>query len=197
MKDLTNLREVSETVLHGLTADASLKNRILQQAASDAENRKPSAFRLVPAFCGVIAALLIAAVALNGLQPVSPAGSVEIKVFAAGDQETVPPGDDAAVDSRSILSGADPSDVYSVELSGSGMVSDRKECAALAGILIRESVPAEPVDPCSADVLTITTVSGQKIMYEAAAPYLIGEKCWSCPGFFTLLEQLLKEQGPL
>ena len=77
MKDLNRLREVSDNVLHDLTAGESLKHRILQQAASGTGEERRRVIRLLPAFCGVIAALLVAAIALNGLSPVAPSSSVK------------------------------------------------------------------------------------------------------------------------
>ena len=94
MSDPAKLREASEKVLYGLRADDTLKQKILIKAAAGGDAGSRRAFRPLPVFCGVVAALLVAVIALNGLEPAVPAGSVEINVFAAGDNETVSPAED-------------------------------------------------------------------------------------------------------
>ena len=193
MKDLNRLREVSDNVLHDLTAGESLKHRILQQAASGIGEERRRVIRLLPAFCGVIAALLVAAIALNGLSPVAPSSSVEMNVFAAGDKETVPP-DDRGSEGIFLLPGIDPEDVVSVEISGRGVISDPDQCAALMRTLSEEAQPADPAAEMTAGAsLNIMTAEGRLISFEAEDPYLSGDGCWSCPGFFTQFSSLLEK----
>ena len=50
MSRIEELRQVTDQTLHGLTADDSLKFRILQKAAGGEETKKPY-FKPVPVFC--------------------------------------------------------------------------------------------------------------------------------------------------
>ena len=192
VKDLTKLHEASDIVLHGLTADESLKHRIILKAVSEAQNVRPRVFRPMPAFCGIIAVLLLAVALLDGLKPVSPAGSVEINVFAAGDKETVSPAEPSPSVYLPFPDLIDPADVRSVELSGQGSISNQQDCTALIRILLDESQPSERNVPVSGSVLTIRT-DDDAIIFTVDAPYLFGDGCWCCPGFFSRFSQLLEK----
>ena len=74
MSDPAKLREASEKVLYGLRADDTLKQKILMKAAAGGDTGSRRAFRPLPVFCGVVAALLVAVIALNGLEPAVPEG---------------------------------------------------------------------------------------------------------------------------
>lgn len=188
MNDLTKLREATDKVLHGLNADESLKHRILQRAAAE-DNKRQHVFRALPAFCSVVAVLLVAVAALNGLQPVSPAGSVEMYVFAAGEKETIPP----EKESSPLPEGFDPEDVISIELSGVGIIRDSVHCTALTRTLMNGSQKTEPFTASGDVLLQITTSSGNVYRFETDEPYLSGEAYWTCPGFFTLFHRLLDQ----
>ena len=64
------LRQITENTLHSLIADESLKFKILQKAASSEQNDMSRQKRIIPAFCTVLAFLLIAAFSLNSIRAV-------------------------------------------------------------------------------------------------------------------------------
>ena len=189
MSDPAKLREASEKVLYGLRADDTLKQKILMKAAAGGDTGSRRAFRPLPVFCGVVAALLVAVIALNGLEPAVPAGSVEINVFAAGDNETVPPAEDGTGEAA-VLAIADPDQVVSVELKGVGTVTDPEQCASLLQVLTGEARPASDGVPSPDGVLKITYSSGDVALYQTKEPYLTGDASWTCQGFFSLFRPL-------
>ena len=185
MSRIEELRQVTDQTLHGLTADDSLKFRILQQAAGGAETKKPS-FRPVPVLCAACAALLVMILALNSLQPVSNVPG-EINVFAAGSTEKP-----ADMDHTGLLPpGFEAGSVVSVELDGAGSVTNPEKCAALAGILDGQVSSSEYAYAACGSHLKITAADGTVLTFGANEPYLIAEdgSCWSCPEFFTELRK--------
>ena len=129
MSRIEELREVTDQTLHGLTADDSLKFRILQKAAGGEETKKPY-FKPVPVFCAACAVLLVMVMALNSLKPVSNTPG-EINVFAAGSTEKPADMEQAGL----LPAGFEAGSVVSVELDGVGSVTDLEKCASLAGML--------------------------------------------------------------
>lgn len=182
MKKPEELREVTENVLCGLTADDSLRSRILQKASAAGQEERRSSFRPVPALCGVLAALLIAVVALNGLNPVSPADPGDMNIFAAGSNDTAEP---------VLLDGIGPDEVASVEITGLGTVSDPEKCAALISLLTEKAAPAGSSDPSAENRLNITLAGGTVIRFSVDEPVITGDGTWSCPEFFDLFRQEL------
>ena len=182
MKKPEELREVTENVLCGLTADESLRSRILQNAAGAGREERRSAFRPVPALCGVIAALLIAVVALNGLNPVNPADPGDMNIFAAGSNDTR---------KSVLLDGIDPDEVTSIEITDLGTVSGAEQCAALISLLTEKAAPAGSSDPSAESRLNITLAGGTVIRFSVDEPVISGDGTWSCPEFFDLFRQEL------
>ena len=84
------LRQITENTLHSLIADESLKFKILQKAASSEQNDMSRQKRIIPAFCTVLAFLLIAVFSLNSIRAVPGSEPGELNSFVAG-------GSDAAV----------------------------------------------------------------------------------------------------
>ncbi len=193
MSDLNKLREVSDQILHELTADESLKQRILEKAADTSKVSPISTFRPLPVFCSIMVLLLTAAVVLNRLQPVNSAADVEMNVFAAGNRETVPPEDGLTGETGSILTGIEPEDIVAVELSGSDTITDPELCVSLIRILIDEAVPAEEPETDKDEKLIIRTGHGSEIVFDIAAPYLVGDRCWLCRPFFSMLQEIADE----
>ena len=190
MKRPEDLAEVTENLLHGLTADDSLKQRILQRAADYSGTEQKRVFHPVPVFGSVIFALIIAVVLLNGLPPVVPAQPAEMKVFAAGSQDTVPPAaDEGTTFVQTVFGGVMPGDVVSVELDSTGLVSDPEQCRTLISVLCENAEPSVNVSADKQSRLTITTAAGEVYQLAADEPYLTGSGCWSCPGFFSLMRQ--------
>ena len=176
------LRTATDKALCGLTADESLRSRILQKAAGAGQEERRSAFRPVPALCGVIVVLLIAVFALNGLNSVSPVDPGEMNVFAAGS-------DDTAV--SVIPDFVDPEDVVSVEITGIGTLTGAERCAALVSLLREKAAPAESSVPSAKSRLNITLADGSVIRYTVDEPVLSAAAAWSCPEFFDLFRQEL------
>ena len=192
MSDINKLREVSDQVLHELTADESLKQRILEKAADSSKASPVRTFRPLTVFCYIMVLLLAAAVALNRLQPVDPAADVEINVFAAGNKETVPP-EELTEETDRILAGIDPEEVVTVKFSESDTITDPELCASLIRILIDDATPAEEPETDYGEKLIIRTERGSEIVFETAAPYLVGDRCWICQSFFSLLQEITDE----
>ena len=190
MNDLSKLRETSDRVLYTLTADESLKNRILLKAAAgENSNQRRRAFRALPAVCMVVAVLLIGAAALNNLQPVSPAGSVEMNYFAAGDKETVPSGNSFSSEMKE----AGPENIVSVEITGTGIIDDPDQCSDLMSLLNEEAIPVEHPAAENAYAVIFRTAEGEEIRFNAEDPYLFGDESWTCPGFFARFRKMLDQ----
>lgn len=180
-----DLRQITDNTLHSLIADESLKFRILQKAASSEQIDKSRQKRLIPVFCTVLAALLIAAVSLNSIQAVPSSVPGELNSFTAG-------GTDHA-SSFPLPEGFDPDSVLSVEMEGLGTVNDPGQCAALTQLLIDQSISYDQ-DPDADGKLIITSSGGQTFVFEVSNPYLISQdnQCWSCPGFFSEFSKMIK-----
>ena len=192
MKRLEELRDVTDTVLAGLTADESLKHKILQRAAEYSDESSMRSFRPLPVLCSVITVLLVAVCLLNSLHPVTPAGSVEMNVFAAGSDDIIQPEDDSVRHNENeVIRLILPEDAVSVELSGSGVINDAQQCVSLIETLCQYAVPACS-DSSEGDTSVIITFSdGSVLTFKAEEPFLIGEEQWSCPEFFRLIQQML------
>lgn len=177
------LRQATEYTLHGLTADDSLKFRILEKAASSSASPGRASLHPVPVLCSVLAVLLIAVLGLNSLHPASSVEPVMFNSFSAGYSDSALP---------LFPDGFNPDAVVCVELSGFGRVSDSGQCNALSGILASRAVPADSGNLSSGGILSFTDQSGNTAAFDASAPYLSGEngQCWRCPEFFTMFEQL-------
>ncbi len=185
MSRIEELRQVTDQTLHGLTADDSLKFRILQQAASGTETKKPSV-RPLPVLCAAFAALLVMVLALNSLKPVSNVPG-EINVFAAGSTEKPADMEQAGL----LPAGFETGSAVSVELDGAGSVTDPEKCAFLAEILAGKASPSEHVYAACGNHLKITSADGTVLTFGANEPYLIAEdgSCWSCPEFFNEMKK--------
>ena len=185
MSRIEELREVTDQTLHGLTADDSLKFRILQKAAGGEETKKPY-FKPVPVFCAACAVLLVMVLALNSLKPVSNTPG-EINVFAAGSTEKPADMEQAGL----LPAGFEAGSVVSVELDGVGSVTDLEKCASLAGMLDGRASASEYAYAACGSHLKITAADGTVLTFGANEPYLIAEdgSCWSCPEFFTELRK--------
>ena len=191
MKNPEELREVSEKVLFGLTADDSLKQRILQNAVSAGRTSSRKLFSPVPAFCTVIAMLLITVGVLNSIRPVDPAATVEMNVFSAGSVD-ISPSPDA---SDSVFpAGFQAEAVVSVELTGRNAITDPRKCRALADALMNCTVSDESPDLNDAGKVTILCDNGTIYQYNASDPYLSDDsKCWSCEEFFSLCNEYFND----
>ena len=191
MNSLNELRHSTEKVLYGLTADESLKQRILQKTEKISETGKSRTFNTVPVFCSVIAALIFAVLILNGLQPVNPVTPGEISVFTAGNDKN-----DGPEDSFLLLKEyeTEKGPIQSVEISGIGTITDPQICSRLITVLKDYSVLGENREYGDKEEIRIVFSDGKAIRLDAEEPYIIGTSCWSCPEFFTLFRQSLVQQ---
>lgn len=179
MNSLEKLPELTEKALGGLTADETLKFRILNKAAETPAEDKRSFLR--PAIGLVAAAVLMVCVllVLNGRDAVpSPEETPILRSFPAG-----------AVSSSGIL----PTDVdafgaESIESAATGKVTDSKTLESLLKAL-SSAVKAEvPAEASAEDELVLRCKNGAEFKWGLHEPYLSSEDgTWSCPGFFILL----------
>ena len=178
------LRQITENTRHSLIADESLKFKILQKAASSEQNDMSRQKRIIPAFCTVLAFLLIAVFSLNSIRAVPGSEPGELNSFVAG-------GSDAAV--SLFPEDFDPDSVLSVEMEHVGTISDPDQCHALAQLLLHQSTQADHADPVADGKLIVSGSEGQTYVFQIRDPYLISESgiCWSCPGFFSEFSNMI------
>ncbi len=178
------LRQITENTLHSLIADESLKFRILQKAASSEHQDRSYGRKLVPVFCTVLAALLIAAISLNSIQAVPSSAPGELNSFTAGGTNT----------SSLLPEDFNPDSVLSVRIEHLGSIDDSDHCSALTQLLLDQSVQADLIDSVTDGKLFITTSEGESYVFLIRDPYLISQdnQCWSCPAFFSQFNKLIR-----
>ena len=181
MMKLENLREETESALYGLTADDSLKYRILQKAAQTPIEETKRNFRPFPVLCSVLAVLLLLTVALNQVRPLSTIEAGDITVFAAGRKEE---------GSTSVFSNIEASDIISMELTSVGKIDTPEDCSALLGVLRQDSFPAADEKWDNEEYLVICTADGQSIRYPVNEPYFLDNTCWECEAVFDQFREI-------
>ena len=186
MTKLERLPEYTESVLHGLTAGASLKHRILQSAAqSNACGTKKAHIYPVPVLCALIIILLVFSVAVNGLMPVSVSND-QMTIFAAGSNQTVSPDKNRSFDA--ILNEKDSDIIVRIEMDDGTVFSDPAFCAGLFSILKEKSVMADDQVLPESRVITIVLKNGTSVQVEAYSPWITdGHHFWECQAFFDKL----------
>lgn len=186
MTKLEQLPEYTESVLHGLTAGASLKHRILQSAAqSDARGTKKAQFSPVPVLCAFIIILLVFSVAVNGLMPVSVSND-QMTVFAAGSNQTVSP--EAIRSFDTILNEKDSDIIARIVMDDGTVFDDREFCDGLFSVLKEKSVLSDNQVLPESRVITIVLKDGTSVQVEAYAPWITdGHHFWECQAFFDKL----------
>lgn len=185
-----NLHQATEKALFNLTADESLKQRILEKAAGYQHvSRKRRILTSIPAFCTVMAVLMIVLTVINGLKPVDPASSVDINVFSAGSSDDIAPADKDA----EIFDVLNPDAVLSVELTGFGTITDSEACSSLISLLQHSSVPTDYSIEDPDHTLIISSADGTKLTFNVKEPYLGSDNCWSCAEFFDRLHELAEQ----
>ena len=191
MNNPENLRDITEKVLYGLTADDSLKHRILQQVSQQTVKSEKKPFYLIPAFCTVLAALLITVFALNGLPAVNPAVPGEINVFTAGN-ENLSASEDAS--SGPVDPSVSADDILSIQITDFGTVLDSQQCAQLFRLLRDESKKAEISYSGARSEIILSVKDGTVLRFYAKEPYIFsGGSCWFCPAFFESARQAVTE----
>ena len=186
MTKLEQLPEYTESVLHGLTAGASLKHRILQSAAqNDAHRTKKARFYPVPVLCAMIVILLVFSAAVNGLLPVSVSND-QMTIFAAGSNQTVSP--EAIRSFDTILNEKDSDIITRIEMDDGTVFDDHEFCAGLFSILKEKAVLSDDQVLPESRVITIVLKDGTSVQVEAYAPWITdGHHFWECRDFFDQL----------
>ena len=191
MKQLDHFPEYTKQVLSGLTADESLKNRILMKAAGDtgAERAFSRLFlRSVPYLAAAACLVLCFGILFLGMQkPLSSQNEPgDIHVFTAGQQDPVVAGNET----DSIQFGAiDPGDVVALSWSDIGEISDPEKCRKLAETLLASSVSADAAEEEFNATLTVKTADGKTMRYAVSEPYLWNNGCWDCRVFFDMFRE--------
>lgn len=186
MSDLEQLRQATENTLHELTADESIKFRIVKAAAvaNDTKTHLNHSIRPIPLICSVLAVLLICVFALNSLQPVPSNVPGNLNSFTAGSSDS---------DISSFFPDSfDHNSVSSISLDNT-LLTDHNLCSLLINILQNQTVLAEPSkDLTQQGSISIVTSDGNVYSYDLQNPFLISQdgKWWSCPGFFTEMARL-------
>lgn len=190
MNNLNNFRDITDKALCGLTADESLKQRILQRAADSSVSPAKKPLFLIPVCCTVLAVLLIAVSFLNGLQPVSPATPGEINVFTAGNHDSSYSADQNLCPVDQSIS-AD--NIASIIFTDFGVIEDPSLCSLLFSTIQEKSVPSDSPAAAERMELTIIVNDGTEIHFDTEDPYIIGDQCWYCPEFFELVRRSLAD----
>lgn len=186
------LRRAAENTLYGLTADDSLKYRILQKAAEHEDSKKRKLLHPLPALCSVLAMLFVAILALNSLQPVNSAGPGEINAFTAGNIQ-----EDLSEEVSNPFKRINSDSVISVNISGESSVNDHDMCAALIALLQDAAASdAARIDSAKKCRLQISSSDGTVYEFDADNPYLSDSEGhnWNCSEFFSEFDRLVKEQ---
>ena len=172
------LRSATDKALYGLTADESLKQRILLKASQTSQSRRDNVFRPVMKLCAVVGVLLLMVIALNSVRPLSPSTPGEMNVFAAGGKDTA----------GTPFSQIDLNDVSGVTV-GSVDYHDKTQYTELIRILQTESKETDAETPENGERIVIRMKDGKEYSFGISEPYVFNEdKCWTCSGFFTLLQ---------
>lgn len=188
MSRIEELRQVTDQTLYALTADESLKYRILKKAAENVQSKNKSV-RPIPVLCTACAVLMLIILMLNNLNPVSNELG-DMNVFAAGSTEKPADSNRVIPLPEEIITDS----VVSIELNGYGSVTDSDRCAYLIGILSEKASPAEGISFTSDDTLVFASDKGFVITLIVKKPYLTASdgSVWSCPEFFTELQNYIQ-----
>lgn len=180
MNTLEKLPEITEKAFGGLTADESLKFRILKKASASTAAEKRSLLRPAIALVSAAALMVGALLVLNSRDAVpSPEETPVLRSFPAG-----------AVSSES---GILPADVVafgaeSIETAAHGKVTESQVLEALLKALASAGIAETPADFSAEDELVLRCRNGAVYSWSLHEPYLSsGEGTWYCPAFFRLL----------
>lgn len=175
------LRTATEKALSGLTADESLKQKILLKASESEQKEHEPVYRPVLKLCAIVGVLLLMVAGLNSIRPLSPSAPGEMTVFAAGGKDS---------SGTSIFAQIDTADITGIKIGNNEMITD-----SLYGDLIRilqsEAKESETEVPAETGLLTLYMKDGTEKVFEISDPYLYKDgKCWICSGFFSRLQDI-------
>ncbi|MBR5961243.1 MAG: hypothetical protein IKZ98_09635 [Clostridia bacterium] len=173
------LRSATDKALSGLTADESLKQRILLKASQSTQTSRDSVFRPVMKLCAVVGVLLLMVVALNSVRPLSPSAPGEMNVFAAGGKDTAAAAPFAQIDIDH---------VSGITVGGIVYQNDDR-CADMIRILQSEAKETDADIPANGEQIVIQMDDGTEHTFGISEPYVYSnDKCWICSGFFSLIQ---------
>ena len=185
--DINEFRNMTDHALFGLTADDSLKQKILTKASEYPDHTVSRNYHIIPVFCTVLTALILSVVLLNGMQPVNPSAPGEINVFAAGSHHY---SNDEEVQSDSILPGIDDHSVRFLEVQGLGTIDDSDLCADLIRILQNRSEKVDDQNRIPQKKLLVSLDNGNAFEFYMDDPYIFNGDYWLCPDFFSKIHEI-------
>lgn len=179
MNMLEKLPEITEEALGGLTADESLKSRILKKASASPGAEKRSFLRPAVALVSAAALMVGALLALNGRDAVpSPEETPVLRSFPAG----------AVSDPGILPADVDAFGAESIETAAHGKVTETQALEELLKALASAGKAETPADSPAEDELVLRCKNGTVYRWSLHEPYLSsGDGTWSCPAFFRLL----------
>ena len=195
MSKLDRLPEYTESILYDLTAGQDLKQRILNTAADDSENKKRGLlFHPVPVLCSLVAVLLIVAVFINGLKPVVVPDEGQMMVFTAGGNQTEAPENISSFER--VLYEIEPETIERIELDNNVTIyNDDKSCTELFRILKDKAVLDNGQILPESSVMTIVMKDGSSFQTEIYRPWLTdGKKVWICKDFFDKVNSITENK---
>ena len=174
-----DLRSATDKALYGLTADESLKQRILLKASQTNRTTRDSKVHPVTKLCAVVGVLLLMVVALNSVRPLSPSTPGEMNVFAAGGKDTT---------AEQPFSQIDVNYVSCISVGGIDY-QDEAQCVAIIRSLQSEAKETNAEIPAGGEHIVIRMEDGKEYTFGISEPYVFNDdKCWTCNGLFTLLQ---------
>ena len=172
------LRSATDKALYSLTADESLKQRILLKASQTTQTHRDSVFRPVMKLCAVVGVLRLMVIALNSVRPLSPSSPGEMNVFAAGGKDTA----------GTSFPQIDIDHVSGISVGGIDY-QDETQYTELIRILQNESKETDALIPENGERIVIRMEDGKEYAFGISEPYVFtDDKCWTCSGFFKLLQ---------
>ena len=184
MNRLEKLPEITEKALGGLTADESLKYRILKSAAESKPAGERSFLRPVFGLLCATAVMVFVLLALGGrpgLDP-SPTEAPVLRSFTAGG---------GPLQAEAFPATLTAGKAVSADIASLGTIEDEKNLGLITEALA-EAEPAPLPDGASSDPgLVLRLADGSEFSFALSDPYLIsGSSAWTCPRFFEIISQL-------
>ena len=177
------LRTATEKALSGLTADESLKQKILLKASESEQNRHEPVYRPVLKLCAIVGVLLLMVAGLNSIRPLSPSAPGEMTVFAAGGKDSA---------GASLFAQIDTDKIAGIKIGNQDLITD-SQCSDLIRLLQSEARESEAEASAETDLMSLQMTDGTEKVFEISDPYLFKDgKCWTCPGFFARMQNILE-----
>lgn len=176
------LRTATEKALSGLTADESLKQKILLKASESEQKSHELVYRPVLKLCAIVGVLLLMVAGLNSIHPLSPSAPGEMTVFAAGGKDS---------SGYTIFAQIDTDDITGIKIGSNELISDSRY-GDLIRILQSEAKESEAEEPAETGLMILYMKDGTEKVFEISDPYLFKDgRCWICSGFFSRLQDII------